>query len=303
MDGETALQYFYTLPRPTASEPTLLLPNSNLDDCCKLFKTIVLANDGVNNIENDVTSFLNLCSPTTSTAVYKIYKDGVLKATLTGSTYGVDYPFAFDSIGVQKFVGYKVEWYKIIDLYGEGIYQIALVVTDAMLGNTTTYSDEYNVCLYRADRAEQTVRIDWWQSGTIGSMFNQKLQKQYSDLYWHNQIRLPAFFGYPTTEGVKENVQYWNGQREWTKDEQEPMYVLKTRRIPYNLQTLLRVEIMTSDKCLITDYNSKNAATFVDFEVKFEPKHAPNWKPLVSKLADVELNCTQRYNNYKKHRS
>jgi hypothetical protein len=304
MDGEVALQYLYTLPTPTSSEPTLLLPNSNLDDCCGDFKTLVLAyDDGSDAMKNDFTSFLNLCSPTTSDAVYKIYKDGVLKATLSGTTYGVNYAFGFDSIGVQKFVGYKIEWYKILALWGSGIYQIELNVTDAMLGNSSTFSDEYKLCEYRADRAEQTIRLDWWQSGTIGSMTNQKLLKQYSDLYWHQQIRLPGFFGYPETDGTKENVQYWNGQREWVTDEQEPIYKLKTKRIPSNLQTLLRVEVMTADACKVTDYNSKNAQKWVDFDVKFEPKHTPNWKPLISKLSDVELSCTQRFNNYRKHRS
>jgi len=303
MDGETALQYLYTLPRPTTTEASLLLPNTKLDDCCADFKTMVLATEsGSEALKNDFTTFLELCSPTASTAVFKIYKEGTLKATLSGTTYGVNYPFGFESIGVQQFVGYKIEWYKVMNLFGEGIYTIEYSVTDAMLGNASIFSNEYKLCAYRADRAEMTIRLDWWQNGTIGSMLNQKLLKQYSNLYWHQQIRLPGFFGYPETDGTKESVQYWSGQREWTKDEQEPIYKLKTKRIPSNLQTLLRVEVMTSDECKVTDYNSKNAQTYIDFDIKFEPKHTPNWKPLISKLSDVELSCTQRYNNYKKHR-
>jgi hypothetical protein len=302
MDGEAAYQIFFTLNAPTAVQPTLLLPNSNLFDCCKDFDTLVLATDGIDNMQNDVTSFLNMCSPTASGAVYKLYKNDVLVATLSGTTYGIDYTFGFSQLGLQKYVGYKIEWYKVLALFGSGIYKVELVVTDAMLGNSNTFSNEYKLCEYRADRADQTIRLDWWQNGTLGNQFSQQLTMNYNKLNWHNQIRLGGFFGYPKTEGETEYVRYWNGLEEWVTDEKEPIYQLKTKRIPANLQKLIMVDIMSSDRCSITDYNSKNAETWVDFEIKFKPTHQPNWKPLQTKLSDVELQCTQRYNNYKKHR-
>lgn len=304
IDGETAIQYLYTLPSLNAVQPTLLLPNAESFDCCADFKTMVLAyGDGSDTMKNDFTSFLNLCSPTASAAVYKLYKDGVLVGSLTNNTYGKYYSFGFEVIGLQKFIGYRIDWYLVLDLQGEGIYQLKLEVTDAMLGNVTLWSDEYQLCEYRADRAEQTIRIDWWQNGTIGSMANQADTMNYSDLNWHNQIRLGGFFGYPkVSEGTKEFVRYWNGYQEWVKDEFEVTYRLKTKRIPANIQRLIRTDIMMSDRCTITDYNSKNAETYIDFEIRFEPTNEPNWKPLQSKLSDVELVCKQRFENNKKHR-
>lgn len=303
MDGETAIQYLYTLPSDNAVEPTLTLPNSGLDDCCKDFKTMVLANDGVDNLQNDITSFINLCSPTASAAAYKLYKDGVLKATFTNNSYGVYYAFGFTQLGVQKYIAYKVEWYKVLQAFGDGIYQISLSITDAMLGNTEVYSDEYKLCEYRPDRAEQTIRLDWWTSGTIGDYNDYELRKNYSTLNWHNQLRLGGFFGYPTPELTTEYVRYWNGDNAWTKTELNEVFSIKTKRIPFYIYQILTKEVMFSDSCTITDYNSKNNASWIDFEIKFDSGvQKPNWKPLVSKLADIEMLCSPRYNNFKKHR-
>ena len=303
MDGEAAENIFFLLPSPAPTLSNLLLPNSNLFNCCADFKTTVLADGiGTDEFKNDITSFLDICSPTASAAVYKLYKDNSIVATLNGSTYGTYKAFGFRQLGQQKYIGFIIDWWKVLDALGSGIYKVGLSVTDAMLGNTTTYSNEFKLCEYRADRAEQTIRIDWYQNGTIGNTNDQKLTKNYLDLNWRNQIRLPGFFGYPETEGIKEFVRYWTGQEVYTKDEQSPIYKLKTKRIPAFIQTLLRIEIMTSDRCLITDYNSKNAEVFQNFEIAFEPAHKPNWKPLQSKLADVEILCRQRYNNLKKHR-
>ena len=304
MDGETAIQYLYTLPSLRTVEPSLLLPNAVSFDCCADFKIKVLAyGDGSDNTKNDYTSFLNLCSPTTSAAVYKLYKDGTFVTSLTNSTYGLFFALGFEQIGVQKFIGFKVEWHKVLHLQGEGVYQLKLEVTDAMLGNTSLWSEQYQLCEYRADRAEQTIRLEWWQNGTIGSTLSQNDTMNYSDLNWQNQIRLGGFFGYPkVAEGTKEYVRYWSGLQEWVKSEFEVSYKLKTKRIPASIQKLIRTDIMMSDRCTITDYNSKNAETYIDFEIRFEPSNEPNWKPLQSKLSDVELVCKQRYENNKKHR-
>jgi hypothetical protein len=302
IDGEAAQQLFFTLPPPAVNATTLLLPESNLFDCCSDFKIDVLANDGVDNYQNDVSSFLNLCTPTTTAAVFKLYKDNVLLATLSGTTYGIDYTFGFKVFSRQKMVGYKIQWYKVLALHGQGIYKIELSTTDALLGNLSKFSNEYKLCTYRPYLADETVRIDWWQNGTIGKIDNQKQVMNYADLNWHNQLRFKGFFGYPETEMTSEFVKYWNGIREWVKNEQEPIYKIKTRRVSAAIQNLLRIEIMMSDRCSITDYNSTNAEKWQDFEIFFESAHKPNWKPLVSKLSDVELLCKQRYNNLKKRR-
>jgi len=304
-DGEAAKQTFFTLPAPAAVVPTLVLPNKELWDCCADFKLKQLAyGDGSDLFKNDFFSFLDICSPTATAAVYKIYKDNVLLATMSGGTvYGVDYAFGFQTVNNQKYVGYKVEWYKVLALHGGGVYKVGLEVTDAILGNVSIYSFEFMLCEYRADRAETTIRLQWWQNGIIGSMRDDRLTINYLNLNWVNQIRLPGYFGFPTADYVKEDVQYQNGVREWVFDEQEPLYVISTKPIPAQIHKLFRISVMQSDRCTITDYNSTNAEKYIDKEIMFQTEYKPIWKPLISKLAPVKLEVRQRYNNLKKHRN
>jgi len=304
-DGEAATQTFYTLQENTPVTPTLVLPNKELFDCCSDFKLLSLTDGiGTDNEKNDFFSFMDICAPTATAAVYKIYKNNVLLATMSGgSIYGTDYPFGFQTVNNQKYVGYKVEWYKVFTLHGAGIYKVELVVTDSILGNGSIFSFEFKVCEYRPHLAEGTIRLQWRQNGTIGSIADDKKTIDYLGLNWVNQIRLPGFFGYPDADYVKENIQYTNGAREWTFDEMEPIYILKTNRIPIQFHWLFMVAIMQSDRCTITDYNSRNAEKYVNKEIMFQTEYKPDWKPLMSKLAPVELAVKQRFNNYKKHRN
>jgi len=304
-DGEAATQTFYTLQENTPVTPTLVLPNKELFDCCSDFKLLSLTDGiGTDNEKNDFFAFMDICAPTATAAVYKIYKNNVLLATMSGgSTYGIDYPFGFQTVNNQNYVGYKVEWYKVFTLHGAGIYKVELVVTDAILGNGSIFSFEFKVCEYRGYRAEGTIRLQWYQNGTIGSIADDKKTVDYLSLNWVNQIRLPGFFGYPNSDYVKENIQYQNGAREWTFDEMDPIYILKTNRIPIQFHWLFMVSIMQSDRCTITDYNSRNAEKYVNKEIMFQTEYKPDWRPLMSKLAPVELAVKQRFNNYKKHRN
>lgn len=303
-DGEAAVQLFYTLQQPASVVPTLVLPNKELWDCCSDFKLLSLADTSGVDSQNDFFSFYNVCSASSSSAVYKLYKDNVYVANLSGSsTYGIDYPFNFQTVLNQPAIGFKIEWYKVLALHGAGVYKVGFSVTDALLGNSSVFSFEFKLCEYRPDRAEGTIRLEWTLKGTIGNSEDDLLTVDYLNTNWKNQIRIPGFFGYPSAEYTKETIQYRNGAREWTFDEQEPIYILKTKRIPAQIHNLFRVSIMQSDRCKITDYNSVNAEKYVNKEIMFQTEYKPAWRPLVSKLAPVELQVKQRFNNYKKHRN
>jgi hypothetical protein len=304
-DGETCYTNFQTLNANIGGNPSLLLPNKDLWDCCSQFKIKVLANLDApgDNYQNDFTSFLEACSASAGSAVYKLWKGDTLLATMSGGAiYGTDYPFGFVVSQGRSYVGYKVNWVNVLDVHGEGVYKISLEVTDGLLGNTEIFSFEYNLCKYRADRADVTIRLQWYLSGTIGETRSDLRTFDYLDLNWVNQIRIGGFFGFPEGSYTKENVQYKNGRREWIFDEMEPTYKIKTKPIPSHIHSLLMVQTMQADSCLITDYNSKNTESYVDKQIMFETEYKPEWKPLVSRLAPVQLSVKLRYNNYKKRR-
>jgi hypothetical protein len=305
-DGETATKTFQTLnANQGGGLPSLLLPNKELWDCCSQFKIKVLANvdEPNDNFQNDFTSFIEACSSSASGAVYKLWKGSTLVGTMSGgSIYGTDYPFGFVTSQGRKYVGYKVNWVDVLGNHGDGIYKVSLEITDSLLGNSEAFSFEYSLCRYRADRADVTVRLQWYLNGTIGDVRSERMTFDYLNLNWVNQIRISGFFGFPEGTYTKENVQYQNGVREWTFDEMEQSYKIKTKPIPSHIHNLLMVQTMQSDRCLITDYNAKNTESYVDKEIMFETEYKPDWKPLVSRLAPVQLSVKLRFNNYKKRR-
>jgi hypothetical protein len=297
-DGETAIQYFGTLLTGEDTLITPLLPNSGLDDCCSDFEISVLANDSGEDLQNDFTTFLAQVSATTSSASYSLYKCDELVATFTNNDYGTNYAFNF----VTGYIGYKVDWSLVLLAFGIGKYRIKLSTTDAVLGNVDRFSETYNLRIYHPTLAEGTVRIEWVQNGTIGDLYSDKKQFLYRNLNWSNQIRLKGFFGYPEATYTKDNIKYQNGLREWVKDENEPKFKLKIKRISASIHDLLMIEVLMSDRCSVTNYNSKSEKDYLKKDIIFDTEYKPEWKPLISKLANVELTCIPRYNNYKKHR-
>ncbi len=306
MDGETAIQYFYPLQIPQRISRPLDLPNSTVLDCCADFKIKVLAGIDANIDQDDFTSFLNICPTTSSAAVYKLYKNvnGAyeLQDELVNNDYGIYYAYGFEQVGLKKYIGYRIEWKLVLSLFGEGVYKVELSVTDALLGNFTAISEEYQLCKYSQHNANGTIRLNWFQSGIIGDKNEQRNIFDYLDLNWENQIRIPGYFGYASAEMLNEWVRYNNGLDEWTLTEQTPKYQLQTKQLPWNIREIIRTNIMFADRITITDYNSNNETLYQDFEIKFNSGFDPKYFIGVSKLAHVNLVAEQRFNNLKKFR-
>jgi hypothetical protein len=305
-DGETALQYFYPITPSVENIRPLDLPNITLEDCCSDKKILVLANDGENIDENDFTSFLYCAGSTTSDAVYSLYKETTtgfeLKLELDGDDIGINYPFGFAQFRTRKYVGYRINWFEVLSLFGEGIYKVQLDITDSILGNSVLSSEMYKLCTYTPMRAKGTVRINWTLNGTIGDVQSTQINLNYLNLNWQNQLRLPGWFGFPTAEYLNEFVRYQNGLEEWTKMEQTAKYNLQIKRIPFNLLQIIRIQIIMSDRATITDYNPTNNNVWQDFPIKFNTGFEPKYEKLRSELASVELIVEQRFNNLKKFR-
>jgi len=208
-DGETALQYFYPITPSVPGDVPLDLPNITLQDCCSDKKILVLANDGENIYENDFTSFLYCAGSTTSDAVYSLYKETTtgfeLQLELDGDDIEINYPFGFAQFRTRKYVGYRINWFEVLSLFGEGIYKVQLDITDSILGNSVLSSEMYKLCTYSPMRAKGTVRINWTLNGTIGDVQSTQINFNYLNLNWQNQLRLPGWFGFPTAEYLNED--------------------------------------------------------------------------------------------------
>lgn len=217
-------------------------------------------------LQNDFSSFIALVFPGTS--VDYILMDGKCNeiATLNDSTYGTYYPQGFLSIfnGFTFFQhlykGFKVDWLKVLQVQGDGLYQIKKVVTSG-LNVTETKSCLFNLCQYSTERADETIRIETTQNGRIG--FGLDL----TGVNWLQQIRIPGFFG--------------NKQRRLEQDD----YLDKNRRVTQIQDTLIHEftlepylwpecmrefidEMLLANNILISDYNQLNTDNLKNINVK-----------------------------------
>lgn len=309
LDGEAIIQEFILIGNnPIPDVQVVDIPEGRTRDCCGDFSLKVLADIGSTDpLKNDVSGFLWWFNPLVTGAVLKLYKfndalgDFVFLANLNSTTYGTAYAYGFfvnDSN--ESFVGYQVEWKKVLTVNGAGGYMVKCEATLATGGTSTLESPMYCLKQYSAMLADGTVRIEYNINHILGISDNDLAIKDFGELNWYNSYRLRGFFGFPTSEYEQDYIQYDNGQRVAVEDEQEPEYILKLFPTPSFVHDIMRTDVLQGDSVLITDYNSKNAATFVRKAVIKNGGYSPDWKRMQSKLATVEVKFRQTFNNLKK---
>ena len=200
--------------------------------------------------QNDQASFIAQKVFTSDTITYKLVKGGVVVATLNSNTYGTYYDFGtLRGNSVAK--GFLVDWLKVQQGLGYGKYIVRTEIVS--LGTTYTYdSHTYNVVLWNPDRANNTVRIESFQSGFIMNGFN------YGEMGWYQSIRIVGKFGFKTPELISNNYQDTNRRVQPIQDEIKYTYKLITHLLPSNIfNPIIEDKLLTND-IYITDYNIKN---------------------------------------------
>jgi hypothetical protein len=310
-DGEAITQVFYLVasnPQPT---PIVIdLPKSRLLDCCSKFAFKTLADTtSSDEFKNDVNGFLWWFPSVVTSAELSLYKfdlavnDYVVQAILNNSTYGTNYTYGFFvNDNGEKFIGYKLNWKSVLTAFGEGSYKVKCEFVSAIGGTSDVFSYEYCLKQYNADRANGTIKIEYFLNNILGISTDDYNTKDLGSLNWYNSIRLGGFFGFPTATYESDYIHYNNGQRQWVEDEQEPEFLMKLKPVAQFVHDLMRTDVMMADKVLVTDYNTNNSGKFIQKQVIKNSEYAPDWKPLQTKLASVEVKWKQEFNNLKKLR-
>lgn len=309
IDGEAITQIFFFIGQ-SQQQPVQspLLPNGRTIECCSDFVINALANTAsTSDLQNDKAGPL-FCFPSYVTdAEIKLqkYTNGNYSdiATLDNNTYGTFYEFGFFVNGQKEtFIGYQLNWKDVLTAHGEGLYKIICIPSLPFGTPITLESFQYCLKTYSKERAEGTVRIEYYLSGILGVIGYDTLKRDLGELNWYNAFRLPGFFGYPTASYETDIVEYNNGQRQYVEDEQEPEYTLKLKMQPHYIHEVMRIDVMQADHVFITDYNSRNAGTFIKKAVMKNGSYEPDWHRLQSKLANVEVKFKQEFNNLRKLR-
>ena len=207
---------------------------------------------------NDFTSLLALEFPSKTIEFYLLDDKCNELSLLNDSTYGVNYPKGFLAISQgftffqHLYLGYKLEWRKVLQVHGHGTYKIKKKVTHADLSVDEECSCLFDLCQYTNERANETVRIETIQNGKIiGQGLN------YIGMNWQEQIRIKGFFGNKQRRLEQDN--YLDRNRNTTQIQDSLIHEFTLE--PYFFPECLRYridEILLANEILISDYNSDN---------------------------------------------
>lgn len=278
-------------------------------DCCSDFVWRVFgkASDTNNELVNDKNGFIwdfdfDVINP--SSVELELFKNNVYSDDLDDATFGTYYPYNFFKNNDNRaFVGYQINWGKVLNVKGAGIYKVKLTATTIFGSAITLYSDSFCVKEYNESIADKTVRIEYYINGIIGDKNNDKKSTDYGTLNWYNSHRFDGYFMYEKSRYTTDYVRYENGQDEKVIDEGYEEFTLNLQPIPAFKHKILSVDILQADDVEITDYNSRNFDKYYKKSVQKISEYAPKMLPLKTKLAPVEIKFKPKYNNLKRFRS
>lgn len=293
------------IPENPVDETPIPIERKQLD-CCSDFIWRVLADaTDSDKLKNDENSFLYwFNADAIDTAILKLVKSDGTEIDLTNNAdYGTPYDYGFFiNSENEKFLGYAIDWRKVLLTLGEDVYYIKVENTFVFGGGSTKLSDTYCLKQYTTDRADKTVRIEYYLNGLLGVNENDKKTRDLASLNWYNQHRFDGHFSYNKSTYKTEYIEYENGQSEWVEDEQNPEFIMELKSIPMFKHDVLRTDILQSDIMYVTDYNSSNIEKYYRKSVQKISEFAPAWNYMRSQIASLELRFKQVFNNHRKFR-
>lgn len=308
LDGECIKDLFELIPKQRRIPSNPPLPPARVT-CCGLcaYKPLASSTD-TDYFKNDINGFTFYFENDVTNAAYVLQKwnsaTGLFQniENITDNSFGVYSPFGFfTNVENQTFIDLQLSWHDVIVAHGAGSYKIRIDVA-SILGNYTMLSDEYCLHEYSPRIANGTVRIEYYDSGIFGINNDDLGKRDYDTMSVYNSLRLRGVFSFKKAAYSEDYTLYDNGERVWTKDEQEPEFELELRPICWNFHELIRTDVLQADRILITDYNKENFATWVQKSVQKTSEYAPNFFINQSKLASVKLTFRQSANNLQKLR-
>lgn len=306
INGQAQVQVFYVIrDDPKKANPSLANPENS--DCC--FELPALAQyTPTDPIYNDKHSWIQFYSEAFATANLKLQKHNgsefVDIASLVDNTYGKFFEYGFyETIYDEKAIGYLIEWTKVLNEKGEGDYRLKSAGVQVAGADVLNYSFEFCLREYTNDRADETIRMEWYKNGNSGSLTDDKRKLDYGILNWYNAIRLPdAYFGDDRSDFEDRYVKYQNGQMTWLQLNQIEEFSLRIGLIPNYLHRFIKIDVLQSGDIFLTDYNKNNATPHVNKKVIPSSDYSPRWAT-GTMLAPVDLKFKQGIQNLTVNRS
>jgi len=194
---------------------------------------------------------------------------------LTDDTFGLYATFPSQ----PNWLGYKLEWHLVQAVHGNGCYRIRATYNDLISGDPfVQISYRFQLRNFNLDVADKTVKLTYTQrGGKIGDKFDDELRIDFKNIIWEREFRTPGFFGFETSEYVREFVRYQNGAENWSKDEQIESIICVLRNMPYELHRATKIDAFQSGELFMSDYNKGNQTKYDHKRVNPKGGYEPDW--------------------------
>lgn len=219
-------------------------------------------------IKSDFSSFIEVELDNTIVKFELLDGKGNLISVLNDNTYGKFFPKGFapgNDFFQQLYLGFRVQWRKVLDLEGPGLYQIKTTINPFLppfIPIKETLSCLFNLCQYTDERADETARIETTQNGKI---IGQGLD--FTGLNWRQQIRIPGFFGFKQRRLEQDDYLDKNRRVTQIQDKLIHEYTLEPTLWPECLRDFID-EMILANNILISDYNLDNTDNLKSISVK-----------------------------------
>jgi len=232
-------------------------------DCRCVYRTPVFANTDLasGEFENDSSDFIYRTVLAGDTVEISLFKEGVLVSVITDDTYGLFFPLGFfnnpDQPEQALYVGFLLQWQKVLILEGPGDYEIRTDVT--VLGVLTEFHSElFTLLPFSNHAAHGTVRIDAYMNSNIeSSAFN------FIGMDWFKSKRVRGEFGF--REGKIEVENYADTSRvlHRIQDSITNEYTLKTQLVTGEIADDIIYQHLLGDRVICTNYNLRAPREYV----------------------------------------
>lgn len=235
---------------------------------CNYKENVFYSADGA-DYKNDKSDFLFRRIISSDSITLYLVKNGV-ETELTDDTYGELFDgFSEGTEDQQKYYGYAIDWNKVGDTLGVGIYTLKAELS--ILGTDTEYiSREFELNVYSDIAADGTVKIESVQNGNIiGSDFD------FTDLEWNQYLRVPGRFGNPTPQYETSRYLDQNYNFKQIKDKMTRVWDLNTGLINWEVAEKLVYNKVMANEIYITDYSIKAESIWRRIQVRLEEIEKP----------------------------
>ena len=212
-------------------------------ECC--YDELAFWAEGGNPYQNDKKSFLVDIQDPNGTYTLTLMGEGQSVNLNNNNILGT--PFALGDLEQPTKAGYIIDWKKVNDNLGSGIYCVKVEVNE-FGKDLVQNSHNFRVMQFSLEAADGTIRLDSINSGFILNGTN------YVDMTWPRWLRLAVEFNEVAPELEIENLltsQYRPSQvQQKTRDQ----YTIKTGLIPSGVYEQLKSDLK-SDQLTLNTYD------------------------------------------------